>query len=605
MREDKIQKKDKKWLERYGVSYSEVRDKVNSKENKNFGSYKKVINRNKKLKRQYVPQVILGIVMAIVAVAEAACLERVVSSLTIMDWHSAIYFSLMIGGAMILGRVLSHAYAVWTAGVSLKTSHNLRMEMLRAIVNTKASKFDSVGSGNVVNRVIGDANNFADTAMQMVDNINWILRSVLYLAYALFLNIWLGLILIAMGTYSYICERIYVTKFHKYNQRKNMIINDKMSTQQNETVRGIRDVKLLGVGNNLINRTRELSLQKNRASIDNTKVRQWYWNARRIGEAILLALFTVTGIWFIQMNWATLSVLLVLMMYKTNITNFFTYLGNLLDHKQQADVYAERMLEILNDQDYPKEHFGKMELIQPRGEIEFKDITFSYNDKNKLFEKLNLKIKSNSCVGFVGKSGEGKSTIVSLLPRLYEPTTGQILIDNINIADLTEDSLRKTVGVVQQTPYIFNMSIKENLLFAKADATDEELINICKKAQIDDFIQTLPNKYDEVVGEGGITLSGGQRQRLAIARTLLQDNKVIVFDEATSALDNESQECIKQAIQELKKDKTILIVAHRLTTVKDCDKIFVLDQNKIVAEGTHTQLMKNCEVYQSLYKNEK
>jgi len=605
MREDKIQKKDKKWLERYGVSYSEVRDKVNSKENKNFGSYKKVINRNKKLKRQYVPQVILGIVMAIVAVAEAACLERVVSSLTIMDWHSAIYFSLLIGGAMILGRVLSHAYAVWTAGVRLKTSHNLRMEMLRAIVNTKASKFDSVGSGNVVNRVIGDANNFADTAMHMVDDINWILRSVLYLAYALFLNIWLGLILIAMGTYSYICERIYVTKFHKYNQRKNMIINDKMSTQQNETVRGIRDVKLLGVGNNLINRTRELSLQKNRASMDNTKVRQWYWNARRIGEAILLALFTVTGIWFIQMNWVTLSVLLVLMMYRTNITNFFTYLGNLLGHKQQADVYAERMLEILNDQDYPKEHFGKMELIQPRGEIEFKDITFSYNDKNNLFEELNLKIKSNSCVGFVGKSGEGKSTIVSLLPRLYEPTTGQILIDNINIADLTEDSLRKTVGVVQQTPYIFNMSIKENLLFAKADATDEELINVCKKAQIDDFIQTLPNKYDEVVGEGGITLSGGQRQRLAIARTLLQDNKVIVFDEATSALDNESQECIKQAIQELKKDKTILIVAHRLTTVKDCDKIFVLDQNKIVAEGTHTQLMKNCKVYQSLYKNEK
>jgi len=204
----------------------------------------------------------------------------------------------------------------------------------------------------------------------------------------------------------------------------------------------------------------------------------------------------------------------------------------------------------------------------------------------------------------IGKSGQGKSTILNLIGKLYDISDGEILIDDVNIAELSESALRDNVSIVMQTPYIFNMSIMDNMLLVNPKATKKQIYNACKKAQIHDFIFALPQKYDSLVGENGVVLSGGQRQRLAIARALLKNSKIILFDEATSALDNESQGKIKEVMDSLKDDHTLIVVAHRLSTVVDCDKILVLDNNKIIAEGTHKQLIKSCNVYKELYKTE-
>ena len=193
---------------------------------------------------------------------------------------------------------------------------------------------------------------------------------------------------------------------------------------------------------------------------------------------------------------------------------------------------------------------------------------------------------------------------MSLIDKLYEINSGTISIDGVSITELTEKSLRDNVSIVMQTPYIFNTTITENLELVKPDASKEEIYDACKRAQIHDFIMELPDNYESTVGENGVVLSGGQKQRLAIARALLKNSKIILFDEATSALDNESQGKIKLAIDDLSRDHTIVIVAHRLSTVVDCDKIFVLDNNTIVAEGTHKQLMKTCKIYQELYQIE-
>ena len=207
-------------------------------------------------------------------------------------------------------------------------------------------------------------------------------------------------------------------------------------------------------------------------------------------------------------------------------------------------------------------------------------------------------------VAFVGKSGSGKSTIFNLLCKLYESNNGEILIDGININELDRESIRDNITIISQNPYIFNLSIKDNLKIVKEDLTEEEMIDACKKACLDDFINSLPNKYDTIVGEGGINLSGGERQRLAIARALIQKTEIILFDEATSALDNVTQLKIQKAIENMQNDFTILIIAHRLSTIINCDRILFLEDGKIYAEGNHNDLLNNCEKYKELYDME-
>jgi len=217
---------------------------------------------------------------------------------------------------------------------------------------------------------------------------------------------------------------------------------------------------------------------------------------------------------------------------------------------------------------------------------------------------MNFEIKPNEKVAFVGKSGAGKTTIFSLITKLYSLNEGKILLDGYNIDDLTCDSLRNNMSIITQNPYIFNLTVKENLLLAKENASMKEIRTACKMACIDDFIMTLSDKYDTMLGENGIILSGGQKQRLAIARALLMKTEIILFDEATSALDNETQESINQAIENLKGEYTILIIAHRLSTVIDCDKIFVVDKGKITDSGSHKELLKNSNSYKSLYEKD-
>ena len=217
---------------------------------------------------------------------------------------------------------------------------------------------------------------------------------------------------------------------------------------------------------------------------------------------------------------------------------------------------------------------------------------------------LNLQLLPNKKIAIVGKSGNGKSTIFNLLLRYFDATSGEILIDGINIKDLTEKSLRSNISIIRQAPFLFNLSIIDNFRLVKKDVTLKEVRKYCKRAYIDDYIMSLPKKYNTVIGEGGINLSGGQKQRLAIARTLMLNTKIILFDEATSALDNESQEYIKKTIDDLVKDHTVIIVAHRLSTIVDADVINIIDKGKLESFGTHEELLTKSKVYQTLYSNE-
>lgn len=204
----------------------------------------------------------------------------------------------------------------------------------------------------------------------------------------------------------------------------------------------------------------------------------------------------------------------------------------------------------------------------------------------------------------LGKVGAGKTTIFNLLCKMYNVQSGEILIDGINLKELDKDSIRGNITIISQNPYIFNMSIKDNLRLVKENLTDQEMKDACKAACLESFIKELPDGYDTIIGEGGVNLSGGQKQRLAIARALVQKTEIILFDEATSALDNQIQKKIQQAIENMKNEYTILIIAHRLSTIVNADRILYLKNGKIEAQGTHQELLKTCEKYKKLYESE-
>ncbi len=583
------------------------------KKEKGYKNLLKVLPFYKKFWKLVLAIVIIALLSAGVATLKPIYSGKLVSSFTSiittnLNFNEILKLSLITLAVVVGQQLINFVWGFLAVKLFGKVKFDLKHKMLSKVVDITPKNFDTVNSGTFISRLNKDATELSDIFNRIADFISDIISNFAFIIYVFFINVYMGLFLVAYMLIIFVIEKYrlsYRFKYRKLWKEK----DEKVVGSYNEIVRGVRDVKCLNIKDNTIEIADEFLNDEIKTEYKGNLVNNLWNRSRRITNGILDFLFIMVSVLLIVKSNFTVEGFLIVLMYKGNILNFINFVINITEILKEGELSALRVFEVIEDDVFEKETFGNKVVENIYGNIEFKNVDFKYNkeDKKLLFKNLNFAIQENSVVAIVGKSGQGKTTILNLINKMYpieEKRNSGIFIDGNNINDLTKESLRSNITVVPQNPYIFNLTIKENLQIVKKDATMDEIIDVCKKAQIYDFIMSKEKGFDSIVGENGIVLSGGQKQRLAIARALLKNSKIILLDEATSSLDNESQSKIKKVIKTLSKTHTILVVAHRLSTVVDCDKILYLEDNKIIDEGTHEYLMKNVEGYKQLYMEE-
>lgn len=509
--------------------------------------------------------------------------------------------------------------------VSADIVSELNLDLAKQTFKLNSRTYTDHGTGVFVSRIINDPQDVADKLVGIVDRLAGLIKSLFMTIYISVLNIWIGLILVAAMVVGGVIESIKIKKFRK-NSRQVKKLEDKINSLTTEIVRSEKDIKSLGLEASLAKISGECYREYR-----NEDKHRWITSvslgvSRNYVIEVISVIVLILGIMFMDKGAITLASFLIIYRQNGQLMNLIWNLGRILEDITNINIATERMGQLFDEDEFVTEKFGTKSIKKIKGNIEFKNVSFTFKDyeypsideklkakkkkqkldkkligENKIFEDLNFKIEPNTTVAFVGKSGSGKSTILNLMSKMIECDSGQVLIDNVDIKELNKKTLRSAVSLVNQFPYIFDMSIKENLLLAKPDATDKQIKDAIKKASLDEFVNSLPNGIETGVGESGIKLSGGQKQRLAIARALLRKSNIIIFDESTSSLDNFAQEEVKKSIDGLKGCSTIVIVAHRLSTIKNADTIFFLDNGKIVDKGTFDELFKRNKTFKTMF----
>ena len=510
-----------------------------------------------------------------------------------------IYFILEV---FLDGLIYSYASSLLLE-VESKLTRKLGFNSYKKALDLPSYAYEKTSSGEIINRITNDADTLSFVFGQLLTMISSTIGSFILIFYIFYNSYIIGIEILVFMVILYFIIRKYNPKLKEaHKQRKEG--QDKFTTLTNESIRGIREIKTLGIKNNLINDMTQIVkdlFDKSKVEID---IKRKYDISVRVIKSILEVGVFITCTILLYYKLTSLTFFIAMTYYVYRYMWLIQNLNEFSQTYQRLIVSLSRVNEILENKLYKDEIFGSKEIRKCKGIIEFKNVSFGYPDEDLLLNNFNLLLEPNKKIAIVGKSGQGKSTLFNLITRIFDPISGEITLDSINIKDLTENNLRKNISVIRQEPFIFNRTIKENFKIINKNISLNKIKEYSKLAYLDDYIMSLPDKYDTKLGEGGVNLSGGQKQRLSIARCLAKESKVILFDEATSALDNNSQEFIKKAIDNLVKNHTVVIVAHRLSTIIDADIIYVVDNGKVVAQGKHEELLKTNKQYKNLYKTE-
>lgn len=521
------------------------------------------------------------------------------------DSNKIIKYVLFIGSALLAMYIIRYfcQYFItsWGHIMGAKMESDMRKDIFDHLQKLSFSYYDETNTGKLMSRIVTDLFDISELAHHgpedLFISILKIIGAFLILAS---INVKITLVLIfftfVMLYFSYFYNQKMRSVFKK-NREKIANVNAVLQ----DSLAGIRVVKSFAneeiesskfdKGNNEFLVTKE----------DSYFIMGRFYSGNSFFQGLLyLSVILVGGI-FISLHTLPVTDLVVYILYINIFLNPIDKLVNLTEQFQRGLSGFERFLEVMNTHPDIQDKKDAVELKDIKGNIEFKDVSFSYNEEKSILSDINIKIPAGKNIALVGPSGGGKTTFCSLIPRFYEIDKGAIVIDGKDIKDIKLKSLRNSIGIVQQDVYMFAGSVKENIAYGKPEASDNEIIEAAKKANIHDFIMTLEKGYDTYVGERGVKLSGGQKQRLSIARVFLKNPPILILDEATSALDNESERFIQRSLEELSKNRTTLVIAHRLSTIRNADEIIVLTDEGIKERGSHEELLDKNGVYAYLY----
>jgi len=504
----------------------------------------------------------------------------------------------------LIRMVLEYIVGYYGHVLGVRMEYDMRRDIFHHIQKQSFNYFDNTKTGHIMSRIVNDLFDITEIAHHAPENL-FISTIRIFGAFILllYINVKLTLIVFAIIPFMFAFIVIYNNKLEDVfgKLRKNIAdINAKVE----DSISGIRVVK------SFTNEGYEVTKfnQDNQKFKDIRSKTVKHIGAFDSGMYFLsnlsIVITLVFGGYYVTLGKVNIGDLVAFLIYISLFLEPIKILVRFVEQYQQGMAGFKRFLEVLDIEPEIVDKKRAIELLHVKGTVEFCNVKFSYDNKKNVLANINLKVNHGETIAIVGPSGAGKTTLCSLIPRFYEIDEGSIKIENVDIRDVTQESLRKNIGIVQQDVFLFSGTIRENIMYGNINASEEELINSAKAANAHEFIMELQNGYDTYIGERGVKLSGGQKQRISLARMFLKNPAILILDEATSSLDNNSEAIIKESIEQLTKGRTTFIIAHRLATIRNAKRIIVLTDKGITEDGTHEELMEKKGSYYNLYHSQ-
>ena len=516
------------------------------------------------------------------------------------DLRMLIVFAFTLLFIFIMKAFLNHFMQYWGHVVGVRMQADMRSEVFTHLQKLPNSYFDNHKTGVTMSRIINDLMDISELAHHGPEDL--FISLVMFVgSFIILLNINIPLTFIIFAILPFVV--IFAARQKRRMQRAFMetrVTTGEVNATLENSIAGMKVTKSFCNEKEELRKFNESNNVFKKARQEAYRVMADYFSGMNLFMDLLELVALVAGGYFTYLGQINLGDFAAYILYVKMFIEPIKKLINFTEQYQNGMTGFERFMEIINE-DVEKEVKNPIELKNIKGNIEINNVSFTYEDKKQVLKNLDLSIEAGKTVALVGPSGGGKTTLCNLIPRFYDFEEGDIRIDGNSIKNVSLRSLRKNIGVVQQDVFLFTGTIKENILCAKPDASDEEVIAAAKKARIHEFIESLPEGYDTYIGERGVKLSGGQKQRISICRVFLKNPPIIILDEATSALDNVTEREIQKSLEELSKDRTNLVVAHRLSTIKNADEIVVLTDCGIAERGTHDELISSGGIYSKLH----
>ena len=516
------------------------------------------------------------------------------------DLRMLIVFAFTLLFIFIMKAFLNHFMQYWGHVVGVRMQADMRSEVFTHLQKLPNSYFDNHKTGVTMSRIINDLMDISELAHHGPEDL--FISLVMFVgSFIILLNINIPLTFIIFAILPFVV--IFAARQKRRMQKAFMetrVTTGEVNATLENSIAGMKVTKSFCNEKEELRKFNESNNVFKKARQEAYRVMADYFSGMNLFMDLLELVALVAGGYFTYLGQINLGDFAAYILYVKMFIEPIKKLINFTEQYQNGMTGFERFMEIINE-DVEKEVKNPIELKNIKGNIEINNVSFTYEDKKQVLKNLDLSIEAGKTVALVGPSGGGKTTLCNLIPRFYDFEEGDIRIDGNSIKNVSLRSLRKNIGVVQQDVFLFTGTIKENILCAKPDASDEEVIAAAKKARIHEFIESLPEGYDTYIGERGVKLSGGQKQRISICRVFLKNPPIIILDEATSALDNVTEREIQKSLEELSKDRTNLVVAHRLSTIKNADEIVVLTDCGIAERGTHDELISSGGIYSKLH----